>query len=294
MGKYRQHILVGLFAVLCLYFGGEWLIERALTGPREAALAERRRLEQEVAEQQQLVEVIGQEIEWVRYWQTRSLPASPELARSLYREWLLELVGSAGLSNPFVEAGRPVNRQGLYEAISYSVRARGTLEQLTAFLFEFYRADPLHQVRSLTISPLGRAELLDVSLTIEAIIVPESEREDISSGVAERLASENLEDYRVLVDRNFFSVSGSPDPTDQAYLTFVGEVNGEPSAWFTVRTRDEVVRLSTGDDFQVGQFRGRVAAIESPDVILESAEGDRWLLTLGDSLTRAFAIPPGL
>ena len=95
--------------------------------------------------------------------------------------------------------------------------------------------------------------------------------------------------------RNLFGVGGASDPTDQTYLTGIQHVNGEPEAWFTLRNETDpdraVVRLRRGQRLVIGQFQGQVTEIGDDDVILE-ADGERWLVALGEHLGEAFALPP--
>ena len=73
--------------------------------------------------------------------------------------------------------------------ISFSVQGRGTLEQLTELLHEFYSAAHLHQIQSLVIAPVGRTDLLDVSVSIETLALAGADAEARRlSGKCDRLA----------------------------------------------------------------------------------------------------------
>ncbi len=54
---------------------------------------------------------------------------------------------------------------------------------------------------------------------------------------------------------------------------------------------DEKLKLRQGDTLQVGGLSAEVVQIGELDVVVE-LDGQRWLLTLGDSLADAFALPP--
>ena len=82
-------------------------------------------------------------------------------------------------------------------------------------------------------------------------------------------------------------------PRDFAYLTAILDVEGTHEAWFRIFTTGEVLKLHVGESFEVGQFRGRIAEIDSLDVVIDS-EAERWLMTLGESLSQATALPPEL
>ena len=295
MRQHRLKILVGVFLVVLLAtqigrivsFVGRPLETRRQLGERRAKELEKRQGE---------LARTRRDVQELAFWERRSLPADPVMARSAYQAWLLELIGRVEVSKQAVTLGEAVPRGGLYWTIAASVQARGTLEQWTAFLFEFYRAGHLHQIRSISLTPLGRRDLLDVSLVIEALVLPGADRKDrLTSERSDRLAFDKLGDYHVIVYRNLFGRSGVSDPTDQTYLTGVNQVNGEPQAWFTVRTATDpdqaLLKLRQGETLEIGQFRGRVLEIAGEDVVFES-DGHRWLITIGENLGQAFALPP--
>jgi len=293
MSEHRQKILVVILALMLLYFGGEWLWRKAVQAPLETRQARAERLEKEIAARDKELAEARKAAKELARWEEQSLPSDPQVARSLYRAWLLQLVGKVGFVNRNVEAGEPVDRRGLYESITFSVQGRATLEQLTRFLYEFYRAGHLHQIRSVGITPLADKGQLDLSLVIEALVLPlKEEKDQLSRSTSDRLAWEKIDDYAVIPRRNLFGVTGrTSDPIDFAYLTAIQYVNGRPEVWLTLRTEDKVVKIKPGGSFQVGQLAGRVIEVEGDEVVIE-ADGQRWLLSLGESLAEAFALPP--
>jgi len=317
--RYRQIALGAVFGLLVLYFGGEWVWNTVLEGPIDTKRRAYQKLLEAKKKKEKEWEGLKEDARKLAEWRKQSLPSDTEVARSLYQAWLLQVVVDyVKLDSPSVNPGEPVSRQGRFYAIPFSVRGRGTLDQLTQFLFAFYRTDLLHQVRSLHLTPLGNSEQLDLTISIETLVLPgagpeldkdlaEEERQETiiadfqqrASRVSQRLASltltgytpPTLADYQPIAQRNLFGVGSDPDPTDYAYLTFINMVNGEPEVWFTLRATDETLKLRKGDRLRIGNFTGTIAEIEGSDVILES-EGERWLLTLGEKLTDAFALPP--
>ncbi len=228
----------------------------------------------------------------LREWQTQSLPSDTEVARSLYQAWLLGLVGSAGLTSPNVDSSEPLTRKGLYSSLSFSVRGRGTLEQLTKFLFGFYQADHLHQIQSLNLTPVPRSDELDISLSIEALSLPTADRKDrLAAKTSERLASSEVTAYRPISQRNLFGIGGGQDAADFAYLTAVLQVDGQSEAWLTLRASGELLKLRQGQQFTVGSIEATVAEISDSDVVL-LYEDERWLLAVGESLVQATTLPP--
>jgi hypothetical protein len=293
MNKRRQILLLGLLALILAFYVGDWLFQTILEGPRKERLSRKAALEKKLEEKKaDLLAAIraGKELE---AWEARSLPSDPEIAISLYRSWLTELVGYARFDDAYVDAGSPMDRRGLYRTIDFSIRASGTLDQLTTFLFEFYNAGHLHQIRSINITPLSGREQLDLAISIETLLVPTADRTNqLTEVTVDRLSFDSLADYQVINERNLFGFSSRGiHPTDQTFLTAVVQVDGQPQAWFSDRSSDSIFRLVRGEELAVGQFQGQVQDIDNHDVILES-DGERWLMTVGESLAQAVALPP--
>ncbi len=313
--KYRQYALVGVFALMLLYFGGEWVWQNVVRQPIEERQSRGERLQREIEKRQLELKRIRKAAQELAVWQSQSLPSNPEIARSLYQAWLLELVGHVGLDNPAVEVREAAGRKGSYLVIAASIRGRGSLEQVTQLLYEFYRAGHLHQIRSLILTPLKEGRL-DMTAEVEALVLPGADREDrLTTVPSDRLAGQRLEDYRVIAQRDLFGTGGLADPIEHTLLTAVSYVNGVPEAWFSVRSGDRLVKLSPGaapsdalsadseepgettlalgpgESFRVGHFTAKVLRIDEEDVILES-EGRRLLLTIGESLAEAAVLPP--
>jgi hypothetical protein len=125
-----------------------------------------------------------------------------------------------------------------------------------------------------------------------------------------RLASATLDAYQPIMERNLFAIADAgTDPADHTVLTGVNYVDGVPEAWFTTRTDGKTLRLRVGDKLiqdgdqirksdpqgEVGLITeiGRVAQMRDSDLILER-DGERWLLTIGETLAQAYVLPPEL
>lgn len=88
-------------------------------------------------------------------WQHRSLPTDLVLARSLYVNWLVRLLERTRLAKADVTLGANLPKPGIYTKIPVTVRGQGTMDQVVQFLYEFYRANYLHSIRQLTLTPLA-------------------------------------------------------------------------------------------------------------------------------------------
>ncbi len=289
----REKILAVAIGAIVVLYGGNWLYQSNYVEPLNARSSEIDRLRGSIAQRELDVARFRKANVQLKRWQTQSLPSDPEIARSLYQAWLVGLVGKAGFMAPNVDSSEPVSRKDLYTSLRFSARGRGTPEQLTQFLFDFYRADHLHHIESLSLTPVSRSDELDIALSIEALSLPDGERKDqLSTRVSDRLASEQLAEYRVIVDRNLFGIGGGAfDAADFAYLTAITEVNGEPEAWFTLRASGELLKLRNGQAFRIGALAGSVIEISDSDVVLD-CQDERWLVGVGESLMQASTLPP--
>lgn len=304
--KYRQYGMAAFLGVMAVYFGGEWLWENAIDGPIRKAEQTGAKLEQGLEQRKTALAGARKAADLLQRWENQSLPTDTEVARSLYQTWLVELVGDVKFSNPSVSSSEGSGLKGVYNAFTFSLRARGTLDQLRRFLFGFYQTDLLHQIRSLNITPISNSDQLDLSITIEALALMSKGTSDPTASpetifeqfrqrtlrASDRLASDRLKDYESIVGRNLFGAGqGETDPADHAYLTSITITDGEPEVWLTLRSTDEVVKLREGDSIQIGTLVITIAQTRGTDVIIQT-DDERWLLTLGDKLTDAFALPP--
>jgi hypothetical protein len=292
VNKYRKQILFGVLIAILLYYGGDWLLETLIRGPLAALDSRKDSLGEEIAKTERDLARFRKQSKDMDLWRRQSLPSDPEKARSLYQAWLLELVKHVEMTDSNVDSSEPASRKGMFRVISVALRGRGSLEQLTRFLYDFYSAAHLHQIRTLSITPIQGKDLLDLSITVEALILPTADRKErLSSRHSDRLASDHLEDYLPIVQRNLFGMGGGARVADYAYLTAVNYVDGAPEAWFSLRTNDSLLKLRKGERLEIGSFKGVIAEISDADVILES-DGERWLLSIGESLAQAAALPP--
>ena len=293
MNKNRQMILLGLLGVILVYFVGEWLFETVLDAPKKKLLTRAKQFERRIEKRQEELDAALKAVKQLEVWESRSLPSDSEIAVSYYGSWLTELVEFSGFDKANVDAGTPMNHKEKYQSLDFSIRAKGTWAQLTTFLFEFYNSGHLHQIRSINFSPLPRSSQIDLAIVIEALILPSADRTDeLTSVRADRLAFSDLADYKMIADRNLFGIASRGSyQTDHTYLTAIVTVDAQPQAWFTDRSTDRVLKLSLGNNIAVGQFQGEIREIDGRDVIVDS-EGERWLITVGESLAQAMALPP--
>lgn len=236
-------------------------------------------------------------------WNRQALPSDSARAGSLYKTWLLEIAGKAGFRQKKVEPGEVRSRGDVYQQLPFTVRGQATLDELVKFLYEFYSAGHLHQIRRLMIRPSEKSKDLDLVITIEALSLPKADRKDeLSKEPGKRLALGSLEEYRkAIAGRNVLApyqppVVAAPAPRIEpgprvepfdaskfAFVTGIVEVNGKPQVWVKARTTDEKFQLYQGDGLQIGPFQATIARINPRDVEIE-VQGQRHTIPLGGSV----------
>jgi hypothetical protein len=203
----------------------------------------------------------------------RSLPANLLIADGLYQNWLYDLVD--GLTEPTVT--RSTTHRGnpkAYEPLGYDVKGQGSLEKITKVLYDFYTGNHLHQITSLDIKPQPKGTDLELTMHVEAIILPGTERVDsLTTETVDVLALDSYDKYqKAITERNLFAEytppavkpTGTPlDLAKLAYVTNVGHgVDERPTAWIYERNANKTTYLFVGDEFQVAGLKGKVKAID--------------------------------
>ena len=184
------------------------------------------------------------------------------------------------------------------------IEARGTLAALTKFLYEFYRSDQLQQITKLQLTAKPGARELQIHLQCRGAdparrhAQRQPARRQIGpaqAGQRRRIRKEHRRPRPVQAIHATASAAAdrphAPRPPapkfDEASQAYVTGILGPPvnlQAWITVRTTGEVLRVHTGDDVKVGEFKGKVESI-SPLMIVIKTEDDKQLrVKLGSSL----------
>jgi hypothetical protein len=302
----REKTLVYVTVALVVLFGVRSLFS-TLGGATTELSDARDKLAADVQRKRQAVREGEKAAARMAEWDKRSLPADHEIARSLYQNWLSELADQVGFQGTQVESAEGHMTKKTYYALPFTVRGQASMEQLVQFLFKFYQAGHLQQIRHLSIKPLENAKgqenskTLKLSISIEALSLPGATRPDKLSGEPGKvLAAPSLEQYvKAIVGRNLFSpytASGqAPRPVDSnppqfdlakyAYLTAsVIDVQGRRQVWLKSRAEnDKTLTLSQGDEFTIGPIHGKVTRIDRRWVEVE-IDGARYQLALGNNL----------
>ncbi len=291
MNDRQKKLVLGALVLLFGLFSADQLWTRLVAEPRKVAMAKENQLKERLRKTKLQVKLAKQHVKQLKGWRARSLPVDVQSARSLYQGWLNQLVESAGLEQRVFDSGSPVSQAGLL-VLPFTVRGTGSMEQLTQLLYRFYRAPHLHRIRTLSITPVSSGSRLSLSLAIEALIVKGCDRTDqLAEGHGTALASEQLSDYRVLVERNLIGQGPKVGFVDMTELTAVLRIDDIWEAWFMNHIEDRLEKLRVGGRLQSGWFDVVIVEIEGDEVILDDGS-QRWLLSRGDRLADATALPP--
>lgn len=291
MKSNRQKILLGFLALMGILRGGDYVLNTMIQGPLDKLRTEREALKVEIEKREKLLGDARKAGKRIEIWQQQSLPADLETARSLYRNWLLKVIREAKLQNANVDSGSPANRYGLYRAMPFDVKARGTLAQLTAALFRFGSSDQLHEIKSLRLTPIGQTGQFDISLGVEALIIPGTKRKTLSTGKAKLLASSTARDYSIIAKDNFFGIGIShQDPMKMTILSAVTVRNDIPVAWFTELITGKVTKVGPDETFETVALSGRIVQVDDTSVSIETG-GQRLQMTIGQSFAEGAVSP---
>ncbi len=297
----REKILLGLTLGLVVLAGLGFLLFAGDSRSDDQLIADRTKLEGEIETKQKLLHLADKDAKRLAQWQQHSLPSDPVLARSLYQNWLRRLTARANLrGTTLVSPEAAARRDQQFTRISFTLSARAKLDDLVQFMYEFYAAGFLHQIRDLKIKPVQSSRELDVRLAIEALSLPTAESKDrLPKEAGKVLQFSKLSDYREpIVSRDFFAAYVRPAPSvtvekriektvdlaDYAVVTAFIEVDGAAQVWIRDRIGGKPWKLGTGENFTVGKVKGTVESIRPEGEVVVEFGGHRRSLRIGDNL----------
>ncbi len=312
LNKRERTLAIAVAALLVAFIG--WQVFAAISDPLGQLRAQQVNLANDLERKTREKETLAKTKARLEDWQRRSLPTDVELASGLYLRWLSGLAQKC-FSTDFKQR-RPVPSalRGIYDKLHVIFDAQGTLDELTRFLHGFYSAGHLHMVYNLMIEPGEKPGEMKFTITVEALILPGADRKkELTKLPGNRLASADVNAYKVIAERNLLAPYASPkplevakapppklefDPSRYAYATaIVGGRDGRLEVWLRKRTTDETLTLHEGDPLEVGPFKGMVARI-SPrefEILLEGEPNKPYVVAIGDNLrgTESAAKPSG-
>ena len=192
----------------------------------------------------------------------RSLPRNPEIAVTEYRSWLLQSIATHGLQQASLDSGNPARVRNLYDRIDFSLRTRGTLSQLTAFLRQFYSTNYVHTIGASSLKSTSDGTL-DISLTVETLVVPvvaDDAHLPQHLPAPGELASEDT--YRVISQRNLFRQGASPTAKIKV-SAITCDAQRQRQVWLSFLTTSETRILAAGDQFSLDGTHLKIQAIQA-------------------------------
>jgi hypothetical protein len=288
----REKILAGavgaILGAVALSRGVSWYRETL-----DANRAELREVEQELS-QARTAKLRGQRaVTRLRRWQRQSLPTNPDIASSLYEDWLQRQLTEAGLKVSDLKSTKAMHAPNdRFQDFSFVVNAEGSLRQLTDFLSRFYRAGHLQRISRTSLAPAKNGDAISIEMTIDARAMRDAPHADKLSDRESTLELPSIEKLHAAIsDRNFFSESrktteAPKNEADQALVS--GMIMGEKGWQMSVRLQDsgKMLYFNAGDSIQVGQFSGTVSEIDGRKAVVKAPSGDVQVF-LGQKLSQA-------
>jgi hypothetical protein len=311
MNSREKRMAIGvasLVGLLVLYFIYSTIVDKFTQ--RDTKIAE---LEQTLSKNRQTIADGNVSKRRIAEWNHRSLPSDKEVAPTQYQIWLLELVDHSKLESPTVnDKGTftsAATKNTPYDKFAFQVKGRTDLKmtQLVQFLYEFYASNQLHTIRSIILTPDNSSKKLEVTMEIEALVLPGADRADkLSDAAVKQLKRGDLAAYQKLIgDRNLFAeytpapvtrptptrVETPFDMTKYTNVTAIIEEDSGPQLWVLVKPTGDQFRLKEGEDFTVDGVKYTVKKIGARNAVLSTEGGKQVQVSLGENLHDAAPVP---
>lgn len=269
-------------------------------------------LNQKITQKQHKIDAGKRAQQKMADWDRQSLPSDAKLAPSLYESWLLRLVDDAKLESATVQQQSTqqstAGHTATFEKYAFQIKADTdvSMKQLVQFLYKFYCSNQLQKIRQLLVKPHADGKALDVTIDIEALLLPGADRRDkLSSERLDQLSLGDVTAYeKTIGGRDLFSeyvpphtVRAEPprrtqtvDVAKYATVTGIIDQDDQPQIWVLVKTTGELLKLHEGDDFTVGDLKCKVLKIGVRDAVI-TTEGKKVQVSVGDNLRDATPMP---
>jgi hypothetical protein len=308
MNKREQTLLAGVVALVVLYGGYHFYgkYEKALRARKADVLAAQKTLD----EANHKLKEGRRAVKQIEVWEQRALPADYDKALSLYKAWLLAKAKDAGLTVSDISLLPTTSTNTAYRAISYQIVGSGSLSNVVAMLYEFYRSPQLHQITSLTLNRAAGASQLTVTLNVEALSLKGATATNkLPEGDSKRLKLASADAYKKsFAERDVVTAYTPPRPPapprerrdappgppkfdDAEVAYFSGAVDSGKGwqAWINVRSTGETLHVAAGDPVKVGAIDGEVVSVEPRSLVFKTGD-KRFRVALGQPLRKGTEI----
>jgi len=233
----------------------------------------------------------------------QSLPTDLDMAKSSYEGWLREQLIESGLFVSEIDDNSSGSANKRYQEISFKISAKGSLAQLSDFLYRFYQAGHLHRISETILTPDRDSDDLVISMTIDALSLDDCKRSDSLTDRASDLSLPPLEEVKqAIVSRNIFAAyqpavledpngielaSGELDSL-LAQARFTGMTHGQGGWQMAIRMEDsgDILFFREGDPIEIGRFAGQITTLDGRSAIV-TLKNQQVLVRLGQYLSQA-------
>ncbi len=233
----------------------------------------------------------------------QSLPTDLDMAKSSYEGWLREQLIESGLFVSEIDDNSSGGANKRYQEISFKISAKGSLAQLSDFLYRFYQAGHLHRISETNLIPDRDSDDLVISMTIDALSLDDCKRSDRLTDRPSEMTLLPLKEVRqAIVSRNIFAAyqpAGLKDPNGSelssgeldsllAQARFTGMIYGQGGWQMTVRMEDsgDILFFREGDPIEIGRFAGQITTLDGRSAIV-TLKNQQVLVRLGQYLSQA-------
>ncbi len=285
MNPQRRRMLLGVLGLAIAGYFVNGACNRFYFQPRDTENRLTASLEKRLAESRMKLKRLQNKVSQLADLEDRSLPADIEVASSLYQAWLLNLVTSLGIGNPTVDSVSPL-AEGDLTRLQFSVRGKASLRHVTSLLFQFYSAGHLHKIRSISLTPTGGSELLDLQISVEALAFRRSKNDAaLTTLPSGRLVWTDTADYQTIARRNIFGEGVMSTTIRGTKLTAItSDRLGVREAWIFVARDSSTYYLKANESLMLDSVELKIVNIETDSVTLE-LDGQAGKLSVGKSLT---------
>ena len=299
MTSTTKWLLIACAAIFGIY-GVDRAYQAWIEQPRVVLETDIDRLTKEIDESKRLQFASQKAGKRLEEYAHRALPSDPTLARSLYQQWLLELVERHQLTSASVDASQPApieiksrtkrgKRERVGYRIDYSLRGQTTLAKLSAFLDAFRRASHLQKIRSVSLNPIGNDGRLDVNLSIQVLCLDKAIHDmELSDWQLTAEAIGELKPATTLVERNPFAKGFARALQTLELKAITVNREGVTQAWFATDGRGGIEKVPEGQSIPNHLHDVFVADIESDRVLVRLSEREYWI-RLGQSVGQVVA-----
>jgi len=235
MNQREKYLAIGV-GLLAVVIGG-WIAQGYVSAAFDKRHQEINRLQGDLSAHKRRIDQAQRAARTIADFEQRSLPANPDIARSLYHDWLLSEIGKAGLSEQTVKAGASQEEKNLYVLQSYTITAKGTLPQVVDLLYAFHSVDWLHRLKHFSAKPIKESKQLDIHMTVEALSLKDAASGELAARPANRLKLANRKAYQdLIVGRNLL---GPPNNSPKLAISGSKEANTNRSMELSARATDD-------------------------------------------------------